>query len=171
MTNRALIIGYGNTYRRDDGVGLHVVNALRQRLGRSPLQQDEDGLDDLGYPVDTLVLHQLLPELSESLAHYQRVIFVDAHTGGIQEDVRIVQVAEEYGFQAVTHHMSPGMLLTLARLAGGEPPDAYLISVKGDDFDYGTELSEACRARADQAVEEVLALLSPLGLAEYADGV
>ena len=78
---RALIIGYGNPSRRDDGVGLAVINGLRRRLGKAPFDEGDDGYNELGGPVDTLFLQQLMPELAETLAGYDRVWFVDAHLG------------------------------------------------------------------------------------------
>jgi hydrogenase maturation protease len=156
MTNRTLVIGYGNPYRRDDGVAFHVVNDLRQRLGAPSLQPDEDGLDDLGRGVDTIMLHQLIPEIAPALEDYGTIVFVDAHTGAITEDVRLITVEEDYGFQAVTHHMSPGMLLTLARAANGKAPVGYLVSIRGYDFDFGQEISEACKANAKVATQKIL---------------
>lgn len=152
-------MGFGNAIRRDDGVGLYVVNAVRARVGLPQLTADEDGLDDLGHPVDAVALHQLLPELADTVADYSTVVFVDAHTGTVPEDVRVVPVEEGYGFQAVTHHMSPGMLLSLARLATGSSPAGHLVSVRGESFDLGTQLTDGCRRRADEAVAEVLRLI------------
>ena len=115
MDRKSLIIGYGNVYCHDDGVALYVINNLRKRLGLRDLQPDEDGLDELGHSLDTVLLHQLVPETIPVLSQYQQVVFVDAHQGTIPEDVRVVRVKEELGFHAVTHHMSPGMLLAMAR--------------------------------------------------------
>ncbi|MDH7487891.1 MAG: hydrogenase maturation protease [Anaerolineae bacterium] len=153
---RTLVIGYGNPYRRDDGVALHVANFLRATQGLRPLALDEDGLDDCGHPLDTVVLHQLLPEIAPMLADYDLVVFVDAHTGVIPDDVRVLPVQEEYGFQAVTHHMSPGMMLALARAARGRAPEAVLVSIRGEDFDFGDGLSAGCKARAETAVRAIL---------------
>lgn len=155
---RTLIIGYGNPYRRDDGVAFHIINALRERTGRPALAREDDGEDSLGGPLDTLMLHQLLPELAPLLKDYQKVIFVDAHAGGIPDNVRVAAVCEDYGFQAVTHHMSPGMMLTLARQVAGARPRGWLVSVRGEDFDFGEELSANCRAHAKTAVEEILSI-------------
>lgn len=160
MDNKSLIIGYGNVYCHDDGVALYVINNLRKRSGLRDLQTDEDGLDDLGQPVDTVLLHQLVPEVIPIVIQYQRVIFVDAHQGTIPEDVRVVRVKEELGFHAVTHHMSPGMLLATARQTHQAAPEAYLVSVKGDDFDFGLGLSEPCRLRAETATQKILELLN-----------
>lgn len=155
---RTLVIGYGNPYRRDDGVALYIANALRRNQGLRSLEWSEDGLDDCGHPLDTVVLHQLLPEIAPMLADYDLAVFVDAHTGVIPDDIRVVPVEEEYGFQAVTHHMSPGMVMALARAARGQAPRAVLVSVRGEDFDFGEGLTEGCKARADEAVRMILTM-------------
>ena len=159
MDKRSLIIGYGNVYCHDDGVALYVINSLRKRLGLRDLQPDEDGLDESGQPIDTVLLHQLVPEVIPIVTQYQIVIFVDAHQGTIPEDVRVVRVKEELGFHAVTHHMSPGMLLAMARQTHHFAPEAHLVSVKGEDFDFGLGLSEPCRLRAATALQKILELL------------
>ena len=48
--NRTLVIGFGNVFRRDDGAGFAVLNAVRERLGRPLLGTDDDGFDDLRPP-------------------------------------------------------------------------------------------------------------------------
>ncbi len=159
MPHRTLVIGYGNLYCRDDGVAFYIINLLRQRAGLPVLQADEDGLDGLGHPVDSILLHQLVPEIVSILVQYQQIVFIDAHEGIIPDDVRIVEVHEEFGFHAVTHHMSPGMLLALARKDFHPVPRAHLVSVRGDDFDFGLGLSESCRRRAEHAAQEILDLL------------
>lgn len=161
MDQKYLIIGYGNVYCHDDGVALYIINSLRKKMGVRDLQPDEDGLDELGQPIDTVLLHQLLPETIPALSQYQRVVFVDAHQGTITEEVRVIEVKEEMGFHAVTHHMSPGMLLAMVRQIHHFAPMAYLVSVKGEDFDFGLGLSEPCRRRAEMATQRILELIDP----------
>jgi hydrogenase maturation protease len=159
MKNRVLVIGYGNAYCRDDGVGLYVINALRRHFGDRALQADEDGLDELGREWDTVMLHQLVPEIALTVKDYGKVVFVDAHMGTLPDEVRIVSVREEYAFHAVTHHMSPGMILATARKTHGVAPQGFLVSVKGDDFQFGLGLSETTQVRADKAVRKILELV------------
>jgi hydrogenase maturation protease len=159
---RSLIIGYGNAYCRDDGVSLYVMNLLRHQWGLGALQPDEDGLDGLGQTVDTVLLHQLLPEIIPILLQYELVVFVDAHQGIIPDDVRVIDVQEEFALHAVTHHMSPGMLLAMARKTHCFAPKAHLVSVRGEDFDFGLGLSEPCKRRAEIAAQKILELLSPV---------
>jgi len=154
-----LVIGYGNAYCHDDGVALVVINELRRRHGIRELQPDEDGLDDLGHEFDSIMVHQLVPEVVPVVAHYQCVVFVDAHVGGILDDVRVIRVQEEHRFHAVTHHMSPGMILSMARETTGGAPSGYLVSVKGENFDFGLGLSDPCRLRVDGATQKILDLI------------
>ena len=184
-----LIVGYGNPYRRDDGVGYHVLKAIAVQLGRPPLALDEDGLDALGpdrrdssppptnrqqgagsagsserqpgKDVDLVCLPQLLPELAETLAAYGRVIFVDAHTGAYAEDLRCVAVEPRYTPSAFTHHMTPETLLGLALAFSEAVPPAYLFSVRGYDFDFGVELSEETERLAAQAVARIMKMIAP----------
>jgi hydrogenase maturation protease len=154
-----LIIGYGNIYCHDDGAGYYVVNALRKRMGIRELHPDEDGMDELGKGLDTLLVHQLIPEIASVAANYHKVVFVDAHTGIIPDEIRVIPVKEEYGFHAVSHHMSPGMFLATVRKDRGMAPSGYLVSIKGDDFNFGLGLTDACRTRADASVQKILDLL------------
>ena len=58
-----LVIGYGNSLRRDDGVGPRVAEAI----------------EELQLPgVRTLVCQLLTPEFADPIARARRVIFVDA---------------------------------------------------------------------------------------------
>ncbi len=155
---KTLVIGFGNAYCHDDGAGFYIVNELRRRQRIRELQPDEDGLDELGGQFDTIVVHQLVPEIVPVVVNYQLILFVDAHLGSIPDEVRVVQVQEEDRFHAVTHQMSPGLIMSLARKAKGVGLSGYLVSVKGEDFDFGLGLSGSCRSHAQMAVEKILEL-------------
>jgi len=157
---KTLIIGYGNPYRRDDGVAFHVLSRIALQLGRRPLEMEEDGQDDLGQDVDLICLRQLVPELSQTLVNYDLVLFLDAHTGAFPEEVRLVPVQPRYTVAAFTHHMSPSMLLAIAQAFSPVLPSAHLISVRGYDFDLGTELSDATDELAKLAVERIMVLIA-----------
>jgi hydrogenase maturation protease len=152
---RTLIIGYGNPSRRDDGVALVIINGLRQRLGLPSLDGNDDGYDDLGQPVDTLFLQQLMPELAETISHYDAVIFLDAHVGVIPEAIRRVTLIADGDRAIVSHHVKPAGLLEIARRLYDHCPTGELISVRGYDFDFGEELSPATAAAAAQAAAEI----------------
>jgi hydrogenase maturation protease len=157
---RNLVIGYGNPSRNDDGVGLAVVNQLRQRLGLRALDEITDGLDELGEELtggpgsrlDTLFLQQLTPELAETVASYDRLILVDAHAGAYPNLVHTCELLPRHDPAMVSHILKPEHLLALARQHYGKAPRAELFSVRGFDFDFGETLSP----RTAQGVAEVV---------------
>jgi hydrogenase maturation protease len=157
---RTLVIGFGNAYRRDDGVGYVVINALRDRLGRPLLDPDDDGYNDLGHPIDTLLLHQLVPELAADLAHYALVVFVDAHMGTIPEPIRQEELTACYKAATVSHQVHPCTLLATAQELYGHAPRGILLSIRGHDFEFGEGLSPATQALVPEAVDRLGSLAS-----------
>jgi hydrogenase maturation protease len=155
---KALVLGFGNLYRRDDGVGRAVVNGVRERLGRAPLLPLDDGFYALGCPVDTLVLHQLVPELAETVADYELVVFVDAHVADVPELLREEHIEPAYCSSSfVTHQTHPATVLELAEKICGHAPRAVMLSLRGHDFDFGEGLSSETAALVPLAVDRILA--------------
>lgn len=161
VTPRVLVIGFGNIYRRDDGVGWAVVNALRRRLAQPELAAGEDGIDALDEStaaVDSIALHQLLPELAELFARYARVIFVDAHVEHLPTPILEERLEACFRPAAVSHILHPCTLLALAEQMHGKAPEGLLLSVRGHDFDFGEGLSPATQALVPATVARILEL-------------
>ena len=156
---RVLVVGFGNAYRRDDGVGRAVVNALRQALGQPALDPMDDGFDELGREVDTVVAHQLVPEFAELLGPYALAIFVDARVGEGAEPLSEATIAPIPHSTSVSHHLHPGSLLDLARRIHGRTPMGVLLSLLGHDFDFGETLSPETASLVPQAVARILTLI------------
>jgi hydrogenase maturation protease len=156
---RVLVVGFGNAYRRDDGVGRAVVNALRQALGQPALDLQDDGFAELGREVDTVVAHQLVPEFAELLGPYALAIFVDARVGEGTTPLSEAPIAPIPHSSSVSHHLHPGTLLDLGRRIHGHAPEGVLISLEGHDFDFGEALSPKTASLVPQAVARILALI------------
>jgi len=152
------VIGFGNAYRRDDGAGFAVVNALRSRIGLPALDEDEDGFDQLGREVDTVILHQLVPELADTVHTYDLVVFVDAHMGSIPELVREEELDVCYKSTTVSHQVHPCSLLAISEELYGHAPRGVLLSLRGYDFEFGLGLSDGTADLVPGVVERVLAL-------------
>jgi Ni,Fe-hydrogenase maturation factor len=58
--------------------------------------------------------------------------------------------------------MSPGMILGMVREAKGVAPVSYLVSVRGENFDFGFGISETCRLSVDVAIKKILDLAQGL---------
>ena len=156
---KVLVAGFGNLYRRDDGVARFVVNALLKRLERPPLDPMDDGFEDLGQPVDVVLLHQLVPELAETLVDYDCVIFVDAHVETIPDLMHEERIDVSFRTPFVSHNTHPSTVLALTQQLHGRTPDAVLLSLLGHDFDFGEGLSPQTAALVEPAVDRILALV------------
>ncbi len=156
---RTLIVGFGNAFRRDDGVARVVINCLRKQLGRAALLPLDDGFDDLGHPIDTVVMHQIVPELAEVLADYDVTIFVDAHVATLPDPIHKEKL--EVGFRTpfVSHQFHPSTVLALAKQMHGQAPEAWLFSLLGHDFDFGEGLSEETAELVPEAIDHILDLI------------
>jgi hydrogenase maturation protease len=154
-----LIVGFGNLDRADDGVAYHVVNGVRRRLGQPLLQPGETGLEGLGNRPDSVFIQQLVPELMETAAGYDRLVFVDAHVQEIIDDLVFRPIDPEYVLSPFTHHLTPAAFLALIHALYGREPAGYLLSIRGTDFDFHQELSAGTRGQVDLAVLRVLELL------------
>jgi hydrogenase maturation protease len=157
---RTLVIGFGNVDRADDGVAFHIVNAFRQRMGQGPLAEDNTGLEELGAPVDSVFIGQLVPEMIDLLDDYNRVVFVDAHVDPALDDLYCAAVSPDEAGLTFTHHMSPATLLAFFKALHGRDLEGHLVSIRGRDFDFHRNLSENTLALVDLAVERILELTS-----------
>lgn len=162
---RTLVIGFGNLDRQDDGVAYHVINALRQRLGQATLSEEETGLDNLGYDADadSIFVTQLAPELLDTAAQYEQLIFVDAHVRTDVGDLHCAPIQARYGSATFTHHMMPEMFLALLHTLYQQKLTGYVMSIRGHEFDFAPakrELSAATEVLVKPATEQIVRLLT-----------
>lgn len=128
-----LIIGYGNTLRGDDGLGVRVVESLSE--------------EDLPDYVHTLACPQLTPELAEPLSRCERAVFIDAavpQPAPANFPRRIcVSGADEWQDSAdgIGHSLNASGLLQLTGALYGRQPQAWLCTVEGASFDLSEQLS------------------------------
>jgi hydrogenase maturation protease len=161
-----LVIGYGNSLRRDDGVGPRVAEAV----------------EELHLPgVRTLATHQLSPEHAEPVARARRVVFVDAivNAGGqwqVISDKKIWQAtsgekschpAPDTGHvqwrklepgetsQLMAHAADPRTLLALARDVFGHAPEAWWLTIPAVKLGFGTDFSPETEAGFHTAIAEI----------------
>jgi hydrogenase maturation protease len=139
---KLLVIGWGNPMRGDDGFGFLAAERLQ-----SLLPADE---------AEVLALHQLTPELMETVAQAEAAIFIDVSESGEPGALTRTEVVASTNAEAFTHHATPGGLLAGARSLYGTAPRAELYSVRGESFDFGAPLSEAVRRALDEVVGRIV---------------
>ena len=150
--NRTLLIGYGNPDREDDGVAWHILRAIVIKLGLPAPSSYEDEFPQ-NAQVDFAFYLQLTPEMAEEISAYERVCFLDAHTGAIPEPVRLIDVESDFQRSPFTHHLTPQSLISICETLYKNKPDAALLSVRGYQFLFSRQLSEETQALVPEAVE------------------
>lgn len=137
-----LVIGYGNTLRGDDGAGQKVA----QLVADWKLQN-----------VISLAVHQLTPELSETMAKANLVIFVDtvAVTNREEKELQIKKLNVNDKIDILGHSSNPENILFLTQLLYQKSPTAYWLLIPGIHFAFGETLSEVTERFIPLALAEI----------------
>jgi hydrogenase maturation protease len=126
-----VVIGYGNTLRRDDGAGI----ALAEKLVAHWLAH--------GIPAQLLTSTQLLPEMAAEISNdrVESVVFVDAAAHNANSGIQISRVAAGPASPSSGHNLEATTLLVYADVLYGHCPHGWLVTVPGTDFAHGEGLS------------------------------
>jgi hydrogenase maturation protease len=141
-----LVIGVGNTNRRDDGVGPEVVRRLRSRIGTPDravaFEGDGTGLLDLWEDATWVVV-------------------VDAvRSGSPPGTVHRIDAHGPYSFPSPatssTHGLSVAEAVRLGRTLGRLPDRLVVYGVEGSDFEPGTGLTAPVEGAVNRVVESIV---------------
>jgi hydrogenase maturation protease len=146
-SGRVLVIGYGSPIRGDDAIGPIVA----------------DRLMDEGLPARVQVVsrHVLTPELVGELAESDLVIFLDASEDGPVGQVHCRELLPApQAAMSMGHFLDPREMLAWARDLYDHQPPAYLVSVRGETFDFSSyELSPEIQAVIEPMIRRVRELI------------
>ena len=152
---KTFIIGFGNLDREDDGVAWHILDRISRQYNYQLDTSPEEIPICISENLDILFLMQLMPELSEIIAGYERVCFVDAHTGAVPEELHISSVDSCFQTSPLTHHMTPETIMCFCRDIYHASPEAVLYSVRGYQFEFSPSLSLRTDELANLAVKNI----------------
>jgi Ni,Fe-hydrogenase maturation factor len=151
-----IIIGYGNPDREDDGVAWHVLVKLAERLGRPVPQEMPEGFYPEGLNPDLQFSLQLMPEMAETLADYDRVCFVDAHTGRVPQEISFAQVNARMQINPLTHHLTAESLVAMTNeLYPQHALEPWLASIRGYQFGFADNLSPRTAELAEEVTTRI----------------
>jgi len=147
-----LLIGYGNPGRLDDGLGPALAEAVEHA-------------DLAGVRVDCN--YQLSVEDAHSIANSDVVIFADADVAG-PEPYYLKRIRPKQHVSFSSHSIDPASLLGLARDLFGTTPEAYVLGIRGYEFnEFGERLSEQARSNLGEAVAFILKTLEDGEFSEF----
>ncbi len=145
-THQACVIGYGNPFRTDDGIGAFVAERLKAVLGHG---------------TRILTFHQLDPVVIDEVQDSDLVVFVDASEQRLRGGIQWGRLRPERpDFAYTTHHFKPSWLLNFLSSFNHRVPETWMVSIQGDDFGHGEGLSKGARARAVKACREIAEFIS-----------
>ena len=162
VTARALVVGIGNDYRRDDGVGPTVVRRVAARLDAVG-RRDVDVIDGIPDPLDLLgrwdgATLVVVVDAVRSGAPAGTVSVIEL-SGGPSPDGPDPLPFDGGARTTSTHGMGVVSALRLARALGQAPDRVVLVAVAGADFGRGEGLGPAVAGAVPEAVGRILALV------------
>ena len=150
MVKPVLVFGYGNLSRGDDALGPLLLEYI-ERSAKHVL-----------HSVDILSDFQLQVEHALDLENRELVLFVDASVACVNAfDFAELEPARDKSY--TTHAMSPAAVLAVYQsIKKQAPPPCFLLSVKGEQFELGEDLSANAEQHLAQACQFAGQLLGNL---------
>ena len=140
-----LIFTWGNPSRGDDAIGPRVYDLLQQE----PFEH-----------VEILTDFQLQIEHATDLENRDCVLFVDASLTA-SEPFEFYKLEPQQDHTYTTHAMSPASLLEVYRKTYNQaPPPAFMLSIRGYEFDLGSPVSGKATDNMVKAIGFLRQLLS-----------
>ena len=142
-----LVVGIGNPARQDDGLGTAIAGDI-----------ESWNLEGVSVEID----YQLSIEHGEQLSRHNHVLFVDADlTAGADADApfSVRRVVPSPVVTFTSHVIGPESVLAICEGTFGSTPDAWLIGVRGYEFDIGERLTERAQENKRRALEYIEVLL------------
>ncbi len=134
---RVLVYGYGNPGRQDDGLGNEVVELI-------------DKLNIPGVVTDSN--YQLNIEDAVAVSESDAVVFVDAALD-LDAQFDFIEIFPSAEIAFTTHAMSPQSVLAVCEETTGKTPKAFLLGIRGYEWELAEGLSSGARANLDAAFE------------------
>ncbi len=148
---RTLILGVGNLILSDDGVGIHAVRLLQEKVKLSDTIMVVDG--------GTCGL-----DLLQYLEGIDRLIVVDAakpdHSPGKLTRITGEKVPAYLSIKTSPHEIGLPELLFAAKLSDIYPEEVVIYCVEAFSLDTGVELSPIVEKQLDNLIQQVLAEIS-----------
>lgn len=146
---KVLVYGYGNPGRQDDGLGNEMVNMLNTWIPDHDISC-----------ISTDSNYQLNIEDAEKVSENDVVIFVDATRDKINEYKFSKVEPSGAKVEFTMHAVSPAFVIDLCKKLFNRQPDAYLLEIRGYQWELGEGLSDNAKLNLEQAYQFLTRKLS-----------
>ena len=142
---RVVVIGVGNLLQKDEGAGIHALQALEK----------------LALPPDVkLVDGGTSPDLIAYTRTGEKMVIIDcAKAGGQPGDIyrfNPEDLTAGKGLLTSAHEMGVVENLNLMEMTGNKPKDVVIIGIEPAEIDWGLELSAALKQKMPNLIKVVL---------------
>jgi hydrogenase maturation protease len=142
---RTVVVGVGNLLLKDEGIGVHIAQALQK----------------LDLPQNVRIIDGgTSPDLPYYLEDTDKLIIIDAVKGGGKpgtvyrfhpDDVNI-----ESKEMVSLHELGLKQSLEIMRIVGNEPREIVIIGIEPNEIGWGTEPSDELQERTPEIIKIVL---------------
>jgi hydrogenase maturation protease len=141
------VIGLGNEYRNDDGIGPYIARRL-SHVSRGLFSVEECSGEGT--------------QLMEAWKGADAVFLIDSMSGG-QESGHVCRIdvwSKEMApasFRHSTHAFGIAESIELDKVIGGLPKTCIVFGVEGEDFGFGTSVTVSAKQAADKVIGAIVA--------------
>lgn len=140
-SKKAVVFGYGNPSRGDDGIGPELMRRAESLAAEVPALAGIELIQDF----------QLQIEHAMDLVDVPLALFVDASVSAAAP-YTFTRLVSSQDPSYTTHELSPASVLHVyGQMKVGEAPPSYLLSVRADLFDLGADIAPPAQANLEAA--------------------
>ncbi|MEJ2634700.1 MAG: HyaD/HybD family hydrogenase maturation endopeptidase [Calditrichia bacterium] len=155
--DRKIVLGLGNILNRDEGLGVHCLKPLQERIGNTHNVELLDGG----------VLGMNLLPFVEASSHLLLLDAIDAR----KEPGTVIELSKDAiplytQVKMSQHQVTFQEVLEFAAMRGKFPKYLHLIGAQPEDIEIGAEMSSAVAAAIPEIVERAMAILKKWELLE-----
>lgn len=144
--NKIIVIGVGNPFRGDDGVGWAIIDALEGKVSKN---------------VDLRKIRGELGDFLEYFENYPAVYLIDACVGDspVGSWQRIDALRDPLGLertQTSTHGFGISQAVSMAKALNQLPSKLIIYGINGDRYNLSNELSPPVEKAIEEVIPELL---------------
>ena len=157
MSAPVVIFAVGNPSRGDDAIGPELCGRLEKWLEIEGLAGQFELIEDF----------QLQIEHALDLQDRQLALFIDAGAN-TPAPFTFQRIAPATGIAHTTHELPPEAVLQVyLQTEAAEPPPAFVLCVRGEDFELGEPLSAAAEHHLEAALDLLMQLCRQAALTDW----
>ena len=157
MSAPVVIFAVGNPSRGDDAIGPELCGRLEKWFEIEGLSDQFELIEDF----------QLQIEHALDLQDRQLALFIDAGAN-TPAPFTFQRIAPASGIAHTTHELPPEAVLQVyLQTEAAEPPPAFVLCVRGEEFELGEPLSAAAESYLEAAFDLLMQLCRQAALSDW----